>query len=111
MNVQKAYATFYGVVGKITVNKDHAHVMLFVNAANRHGQQIGRKIFNIYLFDTAFSSSSQYIGVGDHVRFDNVEIEINDADNKIFFRVKYSTDVLIIAKENRQILQERYNQF
>ena len=44
MNKQAAYATFRGVVGKITRQKEHMHVMLYVNAANRHGHQIGRKI-------------------------------------------------------------------
>lgn len=110
MNLQKAYATFYGVVGKVTINKDSMHVMLFVNAANRHGHQVGRKIFNIYLFDTAMTSSASYMQEGDHVRFDNVEIEVLD-NGKVFFRVKQSTDVLIVAKENRHTLLERLNKF
>lgn len=110
MYKQTAYATFYGVVGKVTVKKEYMHVMLFVNAANRHGHQVGRKIYNIYLFDTAFSSSAAYLQEGDHVGFDNVELEVSD-QGKIIFRVKHSTDVLIVAKENRQILLNRLNKF
>lgn len=110
MNKQAAYATFRGVVGKITRQKEHMHVMLFVNAMNRHGHQVGRKIYNIYLFDTAFTSTTPYLQEGDHIHFDNVEIDVSD-EGKVFFRVKHSTDVLIIAKENRNTLLGRLNNF
>lgn len=109
---QYAHANFCGIVSSIKKDlpNNKLTVLLTVNRADSYNLHISNRAYYVTFFNGAFKSIVDYIGTGDTLILENVEMVIDYAKKSTYLNVQRPEQIMLIAVENRSTLTNRVNQ-
>jgi hypothetical protein len=106
---QKAGFNIYGAVASIRkhITEQKLELLVIVNKCNEYGQHVSQKPYYVTLYDSAAKDLMSKVQKGDMIKIDECDIEINYQTKTVAINCRYSGQVLLIARQNRETILTR----